>query len=256
MIPINMMKSLVFTGLLTIAMFSSGQTVTVGVGNFEPYFIAKGQTGIFTELLDAIFDGIPNYQPVYQFDRSNNRLFQEFKDGKLDAVANVFENMDLAPCHTKSFFHFQDMAMSRKVDNLKINSIKDLNGKSIITFQGAREFLGNSFAEQTHNGPYVELANPGHQVRQLARGKGDVSIGDLFVFLHNLKMVSGLKMTPADFQYHKVIPKNSTRMGFNDLKLCRLFEKSLAQVEKKGIDKKIYNKYFKKYHAPKGIYEK
>jgi len=243
------------TTLLGTSMASQSQQVIVGVGNFEPYFIAKGRTGLFTELLDAIFAGIPNYEPVYQFDHSNNRLFQEFREGKLDAVANVFESMDLAPCHTKSFFHFQDMAMTRAEDNLQIHSIEDIKGKSIITFQGAREFLGQTFADQTHAGRYIEMANPGHQVRRLARGQGDVSIGDLFVFLHNLEMVSGLSMKPEDFNYHPVIPKNATRMGFKDKALCERFKVSLDNIEKSGQDKAIYRKYFEKYHAPKKVYE-
>ena len=250
-----MLKSLLLISIFLLNFPCNGKEVSVGVGNFEPYFIAKGKTGLFTELLDAIFARIPNYQPKYRFDRSNNRLFQEFKDGNLDAVANVFESMDLAPCHSKSFFHFQDMAMSRAKDKIQINRIEDLKGKAIITFQGARKFLGNTFAEQTQDGPYIELANPGHQVRQLARGKGDVSVGDLFVFLHNLQKVSVLEMTPADFHYHKVIPRNSTRMGFNDTKLCQLFGEALNQIKEEGIDKAIYTKYFKKYHAPVSIYK-
>lgn len=250
-----MLKALILVALMIMHPASYGIEVRVGVGNFEPYFIAKGETGLFTELLNAIFERIPEYQPSYKFDRSNNRLFQEFRDGNLDAVANVFESMDLAPCHTKSFFHFQDMAMTRARDNIKIERIEDLRGKAIITFQGAREFLGDTFAHQTQDGYYIELANPGHQVRQLARGKGEVSIGDLFVFLHNLQMVPGLDMTPDDFHYHKVIPKNSTRMGFNDHKLCKLFSNALDEIEKDGIDKAIYRKYFQKYHAPKGIIE-
>lgn len=252
---LSFLHTLLATTLLVTSITSQGQQVTVGVGNFEPYFIAKGRTGLFTELLDAIFAGIPNYEPVYQFDHSNNRLFQEFREGKLDAVANVFESMNLAPCHSKPFFHFQDMAMTRAEDQFKIRNIEDLKGKSIITFQGAREFLGKIFADQTFAGEYIEMANPGHQVRRLARGQGDVSIGDLFVFLHNLEMVPGLKMKPEDFNYHPVIPKNATRMGFKDKALCERFKASLAHIEKTGQDKAIYRKYFDKYHAPKKVYK-
>jgi len=250
------MKVILLSLLFIISPQICAKEVHIGLGNFEPYFISESKTGLFKELLDLVFTYMPEHTPVYHFDHSNNRLFDGFKSSKLDALANIIDAVDVAPCYVSSFFHFQDVAISRKEDQLKLDSISDLNGKSIITFQGARVFYGEEFLMQTQNGEYVELANPGHQVRQLARGVGEVSVGDLFIFLHNLDKVSGLNKTPQDFNYHNIIPKNSSRLGFKDTKLCEVFEDARIKMESEGSDIKIYNKYFKKYHAPEGLYFK
>lgn len=241
------------TGLLYLVLAcgnSFAQPVTIGMGNFEPYFIAKNNTGIFTELVDAIFKEIPGLEPRYQFGYSNKRLWHELSVNKIDAVANLFDSVELKVCRSDPVFRFRDIVVSKRSDQLIIESVADLKGKYIITFQGARDFFGETFKQNTQHGAYHEVARPSMQAKTLIRHNADVSVGDMFIFLQSLKDIKPLTVTAQDFTFHDILPAISSSMGFKDEKICQKFNAALKIIKKNGIYEKVYEKYLLQLSSP------
>jgi len=234
--------------LLGINPFSSqAQEVTVGMGNFEPYFIEQGTSGIFTDLIRAVFKLMPNHQPKFLFGRSNNRLWHDFKQNNVDAVSNLFDSVELDACRSDPIFRFRDVAVSKTSANFKIKKIADLAGKYIVTFQGARSFFGDEFEKTTHskNGSYREVSRPSWQVQVLGSDSADVSVGDMFIFLHTLKETKNLDLSANDFTFHDIFPAIYTRMGFRDPQVCELFNQGLKKIRANGRYEKIYSTYLR-----------
>lgn len=217
--------------------------VTIGMGNFAPYFIAERNSGIFTDIIEAIFRDIPDHQPKYLFGRPNKRLWHDFRKGKIDAVSNLLDSVKLEGCRSDPIFRFRDVAVTRVKDDLKIQNISDLAGKRIITFQGAKDFFGPEFARFTNFTVYTEVAQQELQSTMLYHGRADVSVGDMFIFLYSLRKIRRFEVKPSEFVFHEIFPPISSRMGFRDVELCALFNNALKQVRSSGEYENIYNAY-------------
>ena len=223
---------------------AKSEEITIGMGNFKPYFISESETGIFTDIITAVFRQMPDYQPKYFFGLSNHGLWARFKAGGIDAVSNLFDSVKVDVCRSDPVFRFHDVAISHADAKLQINKIADLAGKSIISFQGAKAFFGDEFSRQLED-RYKEVRNPAKQARILAVGRVDVSVGDLFIFLHEISELEAHIASPKDFVIHEIFPKISTRMGFKDEKVCAAFNKALEKIRKSGEYERIYASYLK-----------
>ncbi|HZX28410.1 MAG TPA: transporter substrate-binding domain-containing protein [Telluria sp.] len=88
------------------------------------------------------------------------------------------------------FFHaaaptvmYRDVAISLRRNQLGIWSTDDLRGKSVLAFDGAREFLGAEFkAAVARNPRYAETPDEAAKVAALFSGRVQVYVGDLNVF--------------------------------------------------------------------------
>jgi len=220
--------------------------VSIRMGNFEPYYIENGNTGIFADLITAAFHHMPDHYPVFEYGFSNNALWSSFKASRADATTNVFDSVKLSGCRSDPVFRFHDVAVTRANANIKIDSIADLNGKSIVTFQGARKFFGKDFEMAINPNTYQEIGKPKLQARMLHGGRVDVSVGDLFIFLQSLKNMNKASGKSGDFVFHEIFPQISSRMGFHDNQLCAEFNAALKKIRQSGEYDKIYDSYLKK----------
>jgi len=216
----------------------------IGAGNFAPYFIANGETGLFTDLIKETFQQLPQYTLKFQFGLPVQRMQLSFEEGRLDAAANVFEAHDVSGCKSAPTFRFQDVAVTLKKTNLKITGIADLQGKRIIAYQGAKVILGKEFEAMADANPlYREIARPELQARMMAAGRVDVSIGDIYIFLHNLKALPNGQATPDQFEFHEIFPVMYTFMAFKEQRLCDEFDRALQTMKDDGRYEAIYQRY-------------
>lgn len=246
---LSLQKLGVFIAFIMFFAAVSAEKVSVGMGNFQPYFNAESKSGIFTDITNAVFAHMPGHQPEYAFGLSNNALWTVYANGRLDAVANVFDAVELEGCRTDPVFRFHDVAVSRKDDGLVIDSIADLKQKSIITFEGANNFFGEAFKQVISPDLYKEVAKPSLQPRMLMGGRYQVSVGDKFIFLHELKRSqqqrkagqhSGLA---SEFVFHGIFPQLQSRFVFRDRALCVQFNQGLQAIRDSGEYERIYAQY-------------
>ena len=223
------------------------KTIRVAMGNFEPYFIQKNQSGIFTELIDAVFSKMPNYKTQYLFGYSNSRAWHDFEQSKIDAVSNLIDSVKIAACRSDKIFRFRDVVISKASSNFQIRRISDLADKRIVTFQGAKGFLGEEFSNMIKPENYQEVAEQNWQAKVLFSGQADLSIGDMFTFLYSIKKMKKIPAKASDFVFHDLFPPIYSRMGFHDKVLCERFNQALRTIKKNGEYEGIYDKYLKSF---------
>lgn len=223
------------------------KTVRIAMGNFEPYFIEEGKSGIFTELTHAVFNKMPEYKPLFLFGYSNRRAWHDFEQGKIDAVSNLIDSVKLSACRSDKFFRFRDVVISKASSGFVIRKVSDLAGKRIVTFQGAKGFLGDEFSSLIKPQHYQEIAEQNWQAKVLYTGNADLSIGDMFTFLHSVKKMKKITAKASDFVFHDLFPPIYSRMGFHDEALCEKFNQAIKIIKKSGEYEEIYDKYLRSF---------
>jgi len=223
------------------------QELRIGVGNFPPFFVEAEKNGIFIEITDAIFSHFPKYRVKYVF-MSNHRLLHEINTGGIiDVACNIFPASKLDAFLSEPVFRYRDVAITRKDDNLTIESVGDLQGKSIAAYQGAKELLGTAFKDVAENNQgYSEHAHPSETTNLLISGNKDVRVGDINIFWHDLKSKhhkNEEKTNVNNYQVHYLWEDIYSHMAFRDQALRDAVNEVIIELHENGTFDQIYKKY-------------
>lgn len=223
------------------------QVIKIGVGNFPPFFIEKGQKGIFIEIIDEIFEQLPQYKVQYQF-MSNHRILHEINYGhSIDVASNIFPNSKLNAHLSQPIFRYRDVAISKKSAQLTINKISDLQGRSIAAYQGATELLGKEFKLMAEANPaYSEHAHPKESTQQVLSGRKDIRIGDINIFrydLNNKYYDQKINTNYSNFTVHYLWPYIYSHMAFKNKYLRDKVDEIMVVLKDNGTLDAIYKKH-------------
>jgi len=244
----KILNYLLFISLLFCSTTSIAQQVLkVGVGNFPPFFIENGGKGIFIEIIDEIFKQLPQYKVEYVF-MSNHRILHEINHGEsIDVACNIFPKSKVKASLSEPIFRFRDVAISKKTDQIKINTISDLQGKSIAAYQGATELLGDKFKQMAKtNLEYSEHAHPKETTLLMISGKKDIRVGDINIFrfdLNNKHYNTYKGIAHSDFTVHYLWPIVYSHMAFKDPLLKNVVNEVIRKLKLSGTMEKIYSKH-------------
>jgi ABC-type amino acid transport substrate-binding protein len=232
----------------TVFSLARAHDLKIGTGNFPPYFSEKGTDGLFNDLMRETFDLMPGYKLILVPQMSNYRLVLSLNDGSVDGAANVLAESEINGCRSEPIFRYTDVAVTRKDRRLRIDSIADLTEKSIVTYQGAKTFIGGEFARTVSTDPnyYREMPQQLDQAKSVALGTSDVSVGDMFIFLYSIKHWSSGQFSADQFDMHKIFPVTYSYMGFREQHLCDEFNVALRKLKKTGKYDAVYSHHLKR----------
>ncbi|MCP4984485.1 MAG: amino acid ABC transporter substrate-binding protein [Colwellia sp.] len=237
-----MLLLLIFSPLLL-----AKQELRVGVGNFPPFFMEKDNKGIFLEITQAVFAQLPDYEVKFIF-MSNSRLLHEINNGKIiDVACNVFSGSEIKGYLSEALFRYTDVAVSKKSKAFQINEINDLKKHSIAAYQGAKDLLGEKYKQMAiTNSNYSEHPHPKETTYLMLSGEKDIRVGDINIFLHDLKSKSykdTIQMNKDDFSIHRLWPDVYSHMAFKDAELRNSVNKIIKQLKQDGTIERIYAEY-------------
>lgn len=164
---------------------STQQPIVVAASaSLPPYVIEDTNSGIQLEILKAAFksQGISNIEIQYM---SNKRAELQLMQGEVDIALNFPPVLTPRVYKSDVLLNYQNVAVSLASKELKINSIYDLAGKSVLAFQNATNFIEAPFKSVTNIlRSYEEVVNQKAQVDHLMKGWVDVIILERRVFLY------------------------------------------------------------------------
>ena len=239
-----------FTFILLVTLpcvIQAKQLLTIGVGNFPPFFIKQNESGLFLDITKAIFHNLPEYQIRFVF-MSNDRLLHEINSGKrIDVACNIIKNSAVKAHLSTPVFRYSDVAISKKSKNLILNSTSDLNGLSIAAYQGASDLLGEEFKKMALSNPsYAEHPHPKETTHLLLSDLKDVRIGDIHIFYHDLKhpFYKDSEHTDIDnYNIHYLWPNVYSHMAFKDKTLRDAVNDEIQKLTQNGTLANIYQRY-------------
>lgn len=212
----------------------------------EPYSLDKAfLKGIEYDLVKKILSindiSIKNRRIV-----SLNNMDDALEDDKtLDIVVTVKEKDD-GYYYSKNFISFENVAVSRREDNLFINDFSDLKDKKIIAFEGAYKYLGKEYNKmfnlENRLDSYQEVDLQEKQVKDFLDEKTDVIILDKNIFKWYLKKLSdnSLNQYKLDFIFSG---KNSYKVAFRDENLRNIFNENLEVIKTSGEYENVFYNY-------------
>jgi len=231
----------------TVLSESNKNEIVIGLGNFEPLFSQPNSPALFKDLIDGVYQYIPNRKVSYRYMLSNARLVMDLNVKKVDGVANIFAQNEIDGCLTQPIFGYSDVAMTKKSHNHKIDNIASLSKLSIVSYQRATTLLGEEYKKAVGAAKhYKEVAKPEDQAQLLASDLVDVSIGDKYIFMQSIKTWSKEQANVNDYVIHPIFPPVASSMGFNNQKHCEEFDQALKKFKASGEYQAVYDKHLKR----------
>ena len=228
-----------------------GKEVKVGFGQSKaPFVIEKSGTGLEIDIFREALAYKGHSLSVEHF--SNKRLQRVLKDMKtLDAVATVQKDLKDGFHYVANFVVFDNYAISRLEDQLKLKKIADLKGLKVVTWQNAHQDLGAVFKEMFKPlpfAPYKEMyREESSQRRQniaFWRKSTQVIIIDKTIFLWYQQQLSRVLNTKGAVRYHPIFSgKTYFYAGFRDAQIAKDFSEGLEHLKSTGRYRELYELY-------------
>lgn len=215
--------------------------VVVGLAK-PPYVIQETNSGFEIELIRSILEQMNQKADfVYvPFGRSIRMLNSD----RIDAIMTVNVNL-IAEDNRLSdpYIIYQNVVITRKTDELKIQDIEDLTGLKVAAFQSANKILGKGFAKAIDTTKqYIEIADQRRQTKLLFDKQVDALVMDINIFNTLSPMVGGAEDL-SDVNIHPVFDKSPYRMAFKNSELIAEFNQQLTKFKHTENYQKLLHKY-------------
>ncbi len=238
--------TILFVLLFVVNLNLYSKEIKIGIGlSLPPYVISENSTGIE---MDIVREALKNkgylMKPVYV---PFARVLKVMQMKTVDAVLTVNEASGLENVYYSNYhITYQNVAVTLKSRNIRIDKIEDLKKGRVVGFQNANLYLGPHFKKTIEkNSNYREIARQDLQVKLIYRKRADVLVMDINIFKFFKQKVTGIDTT-QEVVFHQIFEKSNFKVGFRNKKIRDDFNIGLKQLKsnKKRIDS-IYRKYIK-----------
>ena len=210
--------------------------VVVGFGNrLPPYVFPEQQTGMIVEIFrEALAPQGYRVKPVFLPLKREAMLFDEHK---IDAAMLDFYVDMTKPgrVYGAPAFVYHNVLITLANRHLKIGSPADMQGLSVLAFQGALGLYPEWLQEVNAAGRYQETNNQALQVLTLADGGVDVVLSDRVIFDYFRRQALSKHGNHGEvFEEHDVIANNPDlyRTVFHDETVRDAYNAGLASLIK------------------------
>ena len=234
---------------LTSVLFSTStradttKDLTLLVGQaMPPYICPDNEQGLELELvrMALAIEGyrvIPKRMPLARIPRALNAAQA---DGALTLSPDLpLEHVYLSDSHIS----YQNAFFSLDKFDIKLNSINDIKGKSLVAFQNAQHYLGDHFSDLVKdNQLYQEHHNQAKQVSMLLKERTQLVVMDKHIFQYYYNK-SPQEAMSQKIRSHDLLPVNQYHVGFLRDSWRDAFNRGLKKLKQRGIYKQITSKY-------------
>lgn len=219
---------------------------------YTPPYVFENGKGIVVDIVREALKGsghttVPVYVPI-------GRGFELFAEQRVDGTAIIREDSGLKANYSNDFMQYHNRAFTLKKRALKLRNFDDLKGKTVVGFQNAHKYLGESFGRMAADNPnYKEMANQETQTLMLLLGRIDVAVMDESIFrFYREKLIAEGKVAPAtEYDISPLFPPTPYKTAFIDAEVRDAFNRELSAMRRDGRYQAIYRKYIEEYFTVK-----
>lgn len=218
---------------LVVSPWACARQIDVIVGwSKPPYVIAETHSGFELELTRTILTSLGHeLMPIYvPFGRTARLL----ESGAADIGLTLNIHHDISPEYlTNIYVIYQNAVITLASRNLKINTLADLEGYTIIGFQTASKLLGDDFAAVVNGkSSYLEIPEQSRQVSMLLLGSVDAVVMDRNIFSYMKSQMP--KSQQRTTTVHPLFGISPYRAGIPDPTLRAQFNRELGEMMADG----------------------
>jgi len=210
-----------------------------------PYMFGKTSAkGIEVDLVKEIFE-LQGYKiNIHQMTKATmEKLLQT--NPKFDAVASVTDKKD-GSFYSDKYSLYEDFVITRKADDIKINSMEDLAKHNFVSWKNAYNDLGETFykyfnpKDGLYKSKYHDRVSQKEQHKLFFDKKTKVIVVDKLIFKW-YKLDFNQK---DEYTFHKILPlATNAGIQFREEKYRDIFNDGLKKIKKSGRYDEIVNFY-------------
>ena len=217
------------------------ETLSMATSNGPPYMIQSSGSGLDIDipreaLRRAGYELTIRYMPLA-------RARVEVQSRRIDLTAPFFtegaEGLYLSEPHVM----YRPTAFSLASRNLKVNTLQDLKGLRVQTFQGASSYFGQEYVEMTALSlTYEERPDMSRLVLALASGRTDIVVLDYNIFSYFWNRAIG-ENQKAQLRTHPIFPPVAAVVAFNNAEIRDKYNNGLRAMIRDGTHLKLTNRH-------------
>ncbi|MFC3050924.1 substrate-binding periplasmic protein [Kordiimonas pumila] len=210
--------------------------------DLPPYVMNTATNGIEVDIIKEIFREFD--QDIIFIQMPRIRMIQMFDDSKIDGILTQNSQASNVGCVTNWYLFHQNFAFSLAENNFLIDNLSDLQNYSIVSFDGAKKYLGSDFTNAVKENPrYLESSDQSVHIELLYKKRFDVVVGDEWVFWYIQKKYQEKSGVFKQLNAHHILPPSLYSARFQDPAICSFFDQALAMMRKSGRYDEIERKY-------------
>jgi polar amino acid transport system substrate-binding protein len=228
------------SGLLATATAADRLLVAISL-DIPPYVLQEAGEGLEVDLVRAaLSDAAVSFVQMPYAD-----LQTAIQQHKADIAIGV-QATDPSVSYSRDVIAFVNFAIAKKSDHLVIDSVADLKGHKLLTWQDAYLELGDEFKTlfapgAPYHGDDMEIANQEDQVRSFWQGDGLVIVIDRSIFAYFSKEM-GHAMSDVDL-FALFPPVTDFKAGFARAEVRDRFNQGLDRLCRNGDYVKLLKRY-------------
>ena len=239
-----LMNMVLAVGFRASDAFAEKKELTMAVGlAIAPYNIPKTNSGIELDVVREAL-GIKGYTIVPKYVPFARRTM-ELLERRVDGVLTVNTNSGIEAFYSDEHLVCENVVVSLKKNAFTIETVKDLEGKSVVAFQEATVYLGEDFAAMAKKNPkYRELAKQQLQLNLLFGDRVDAIVLDRYIFLY-LKEKNRKVDTTQPVDVAHIFKPTPFRVAFSNEKIRDDFNEGLKKLKESGRYDEIIKGYLR-----------
>lgn len=207
-----------------------------------PFIIEENGRGLQLDIVRSALEAVN--KEVHFIHVPFGRTVTTFQSLNADGIVTVLSDYQHPNLFiSKPFITYQNVAVSLLENQLSLKKIGDLSGKSIVSFQNAKKYLGEDFNKIIrYSMDYREVAEQVKQIELLFLHRTEVIILDINIFKYLLKHdTTGRYSQP--FKVHYIFNERQYSAAFKSEKNRDVFDQGIKSMKEQGTYQIIVDKY-------------
>ena len=227
----------------------AADTITLAVGlTVEPYVIKPeapedGRSGFEVDIVREAL-ALKGYTAAFVFEPLQ-RTKSSFQQGRTDAVMTIKEDYPeiQGAFLSNEYIVYHNLAVTLESRNWAIDTIADLQDKSVIAYQQASIALGDAFGAMARKNPhYSEMADQEKQIAMFFLGRVDAIVLDIHIFKYYRRRLPNVP-TERAVVFHELFDESRYRIAFKDAGARDAFNSGLKALRASGRYQEIIDSY-------------
>ena len=158
---------------------------------------------------------------------------------EIDFSVGVNEDTEDGLFYSDKFIKYENVAITRKSDQIDISSLEDLKKHRVLALRGASKVLGDRFEQifssQSKPKTYQEIVDQRLQHKQFFKKEAEVIIVDENIFKWYVNQYKNKYEADQEYVIHKIFSEPTwVKVSFRDKRLRDEFNLGLSELKKNG----------------------
>ncbi len=216
-----------------------------------PYLFNKtSQKGIEIDIVKRALE-LQNYTnlTIYQMKREKQQNLLLSKKSNIDVIVSVIETKQKGIFYSDKFLKFNNGVVTRKSDNFKIKSSKDLLNKKVVAWDNAHKILTQEYYElfnpRNATSSYKEVEDQEEQHELFFSKKANAIVVDISIFEYYKNKLKFQFNTKEEYVFHRIFePFTEYRVAFKNKRIRDKFNQGIKELKVSGEYDEIIQSYF------------